>query len=74
MTGDLRERCPACGGDHTYWTCSSVDGDVWDCGSCGHQWTVEVDEMIVHESGRARGSHQTGRLILLRRISAAHPL
>lgn len=45
MITDLRERCPVCRGDHTYWayTCS-VNGDVWHCGSCGYQWTISIEE------------------------------
>jgi uncharacterized protein (DUF983 family) len=42
VTPDLVQRCPACGSGRTYWTYSTADGDTWDCGSCGHQWTIEV--------------------------------
>jgi uncharacterized protein (DUF983 family) len=50
VTTDPDQCCQACGSGRTYWTFSSVDGDVWDCGSCGHQWTVEVSEMITERS------------------------
>jgi Zn ribbon nucleic-acid-binding protein len=60
------EGCPACGSMHTYWTFSSADGDVWDCGTCGHQWTVEVRETIKErQADGLGGSHQGSRLILL---------
>lgn len=49
--------CPACGSATTYWTFSSVDGDAWDCGSCGHQWTVEVGEMITEIRGNGLEDH-----------------
>jgi Zn ribbon nucleic-acid-binding protein len=52
---DPGQRCSACGSDHTYWMFSSVDGDVWDCGTCGHQWTVEVGAMITHSRGNRLG-------------------
>jgi len=45
--------CPACDSGSTYWAFSTVDGDVWYCGSCGHQWTVEISEMI-------KGTHRNG--------------
>lgn len=44
VTTDLGQRCPMCGSGATYWTFSTREGDIWDCGSCGHQWTVAVDE------------------------------
>ena len=75
MTTDPGQYCQACGSSHTYWTFSSVDGDVWDCGSCGHQWTVEVRETIKKRHGDEQGgSHHKDRLILLERLSAAHQL
>jgi len=52
---DPGQWCQACGSGRTYWTFSSVDGDVWDCGSCGHQWTVEVGEMTTPKSGSGLG-------------------
>jgi hypothetical protein len=44
VTVDFGQPCPACGSSSTYWTFSTVDGDAWDCGNCGHQWTITVDE------------------------------
>jgi hypothetical protein len=59
---------------HTYWTFSSADGDVWDCGTCGHQWTVEVRETIKErQADGLGGSHQGSRLILLAGHSEARP-
>jgi hypothetical protein len=73
VTTDPDQCCQACGSGRTYWTFSSVDGDVWDCGSCGHQWTVEVAEVINDRRGDGLGgSHQGSRLILLERLSATH--
>jgi Zn ribbon nucleic-acid-binding protein len=55
VTVDLGQPCPACGSTSTYWIFSAVDSDAWDCGSCGHQWTVTIDKSRV---GGRRG-HQT---------------
>lgn len=49
--------CPACDSGTTYWTFSTMDGDVWYCGSCGHQWMVEVGEMINDRRGDGLGDH-----------------
>ena len=57
MTTDPGQRCPARGSGRTYWTFSSVDGDVWDCGGCGYQWTIEVGEMITDRRGDRLGDH-----------------
>lgn len=57
MTTDLGQRCPACGSNRTYWAYSTVDGDAWDCGSCGQEWTIEVVEMITRKSGNRAGNH-----------------
>jgi hypothetical protein len=66
VTTDPGQYCQECGSGRTYWIFTSVDGDVWDCGSCGHQWTVEVVGMIIHSSGnRLGGITPELRLILL---------
>jgi ribosomal protein L37AE/L43A len=52
VTNDVGQRCPACDSGRTYWAYSTVDGDVWDCGSCGRQWTVAVDEPRVDSRRR----------------------
>ena len=57
MSTDPDQSCQACGSGRTYWTFSSVDGDVWDCGSCGHQWTVEVRETIKERTPMGEGDH-----------------
>jgi uncharacterized protein (DUF983 family) len=57
MTTDRGRHCQACGSGRTYWTFTSVDGDAWDCGSCGHQWVVEVVEMITERSSDGLGDH-----------------
>jgi hypothetical protein len=63
---------PACDSGSTYWTFSTMDGDVW---YCGRQWTVEVSEMITEtRSNGLVGSHQEPRLILLGRLSGVHGL
>lgn len=41
VTDDRGQCCPVCTSTRTYWIFSAVDGDAWDCGSCGYQWTVE---------------------------------
>ena len=46
MTVDVDQHCPVCSSTHIYWTFSTVDADVWDCGSCGYQWAVKVAEII----------------------------
>ena len=61
MSADLREPCPVCSSGHTYWTFSSVDGDVWYCGSCGHQWTIEISEITPHRGAMySNFSHARG--------------
>ena len=57
MTTDPGQYCQTCASGRTYWTFSSVDGDVWDCGTCGHQWTVEVSEMITESCDNRPGDH-----------------
>jgi hypothetical protein len=63
VTTDPRQYCPARGSGHTYWTFTSVDGDFWDCGSCGQEWTVEVVEMTTHKSGNRAGDDQPGKTV-----------
>lgn len=57
VTTDPGQYCLACGSSRTYWTFSTVNGDVWDCGCCVHQWTIEVDEMITERSANGPGDH-----------------
>ncbi len=57
MNKDSDPYCPACDSAKTYWAFSTVDGDVWYCGSCGHQWTVKVAEMISLSPSNGVGDH-----------------
>jgi hypothetical protein len=55
VTTDPGQYCQACNSGTTYWAFSTVEGDVWYCGSCGYQWMVEVVEMITESSTKGAG-------------------
>ena len=63
MTTDPSLRCPVCDSAGTYWIFSTIEGDVWDCGSCGHQWTVDVAEMITQRRGNGVGGITPGKSV-----------